>query len=328
MTLAIGVDIGGTKIAFALINEQGQVLAACRLPTLPEEGADAVVGRVAQGITALLEQADKPVAGVGIGCPGSLNPDTGIVHSATNLGWRDVPLLDGVRQRVNLPLWLDKDANASALGEMYFGAARGCQDFVLLALGTGLGGGAVIGGEAVRGGHFTAMEIGHMPFNPNGRLCRCGMRGCPEMYTSGIGLVAAAREYLPDYPQSVLARVSDMTTAAILDAARAGDALALRIMEEAVEWICSVMICCMGILDPALFVIGGGLGHAGREWYVDRARQRLRERVVRHIYPGVDIVESQVFHSAVGAACLVWHGLHNVKNIHRGTEEQSSRETQ
>lgn len=309
MTFAIGVDIGGTKIAFALVDESGQVLADYRLPTLPEEGADAVVGRVAQGITALMAQADKPVAGVGIGCPGNLNPDTGIVHSATNLGWRDVPLLDSVRGCVKLPLWLEKDANASALGEMYFGAARGCRDFVLLALGTGLGGGAVVGGEVVRGGHFRAMEIGHMPFNPNGRLCVCGMHGCPEIYTSGVGLLAAAREYLPDYPSSMLASVSEMTTAAILDAAHAGDELASRIMDEAVEWICSVMICCMGILDPALFVVGGGLGHAGREWYIDRARERLRKRVVKHLYPDIQIVESQVNHSAVGAACLVWHGL-------------------
>lgn len=142
--LAIGVDIGGTKIAFALVNREGRVLATHRLPTLPAEGVEAVVDRVAQGIHHLLEQTEQPVGGVGIGCPGHLNPISGVIHNATNLAWSEVPLKAGVQARLkqDLPVWVLKDANASALGEMYFGAARGCNDFVYIALGTGLGGGA------------------------------------------------------------------------------------------------------------------------------------------------------------------------------------------
>jgi glucokinase len=309
--LAIGVDIGGTKIAFALVDEQGQVLITHRLPTKPEEGAEAVFERIASGIHYLLERADRSVAGIGIGSPGQLNPTTGVVHSATNLAWDAVPLRDGVRQRlsVDLPVWLEKDTNAAALGEMYFGAARGCSDFVLAAVGTGLGGGAVIGGELVRGGHFVAMEIGHMPFNPSGRLCLCGMHGCPEMYISGVGLLGAVREYLPEYPNSALANGTALTTTAILDAARAGDAMALRVMNEASEWLAGVLICCIGILNPSLFVIGGGLGLAGREWYLDGVRREIMRRTMHEIHPMVKIVESQLADSAVGAACLVWHEM-------------------
>jgi glucokinase len=308
---AVGVDIGGTKIAFALIDEQGHVLGEHRLPTWPEQGAEAVFARVAQGIHHLLTQANGAVAGVGIGSPGLINPDTGVVHNATNLFWRNVPLLAGVRERLecDLPLWLEKDANAGALGEMYFGAAQGCRDFVYLALGTGLGGGAVVAGELVHGSQHMAMEIGHMPFTSGGRLCRCGMHGCPEMYTAGVGLLAGVREHLPDYPDSVLAGAAELTTEAILDAARAGDALALAVMNEAVEWLVGVMIACRGILNPALFVIGGGLGHAGAEWYVHGAQQQLHRRLTPDIHQNIQVVASQVASSAVGAACLVWHGL-------------------
>jgi glucokinase len=308
---AIGVDIGGTKIAFALVDEQGCILAEHRLPTLPDEGPDAVIGRVAQGVRHLLAQADGEVAGVGIGSPGQIDPQAGVVHSATNLFWRDVPLLDGVRTRLDtaVPLWLEKDTNAGALGERYFGAARGCSDFVYIALGTGLGGGAVIAGDLLHGSDRLAMEIGHMPFNPSGRLCRCGMRGCPEMYASGNGLLAGVRERLPAYPSSTLANGRELDSVAILEGARAGDALALLVVNEATEWLVNVMVACMSILNPALFVVGGGLGRAGQEWFVHGAQQQQQQRLVPHVHPEVEVVASQVANSAVGAACLVWHGL-------------------
>jgi len=309
MTAAIGVDIGGTKIAFALVDQEGQVLAEHRLPTLADEGAEAVFDRVAQGVRHLLDQSDGQVAGVGIGTPGHLNPYTGVVHGATNLGWREVHLLDGVRQRLDLPVWVQKDTNAGALGEMFFGAARGCQDFVYLAVGTGLGGGAVVDGELVLGARYTAMEIGHMPFNPTGRLCRCGMRGCPEMYVSGNGLLAGVHEHLPGYPDSLLADIPDLDTTRILDAVQADDPLALAVIHEAVEWLVGVMVCCMDILNPALFVVGGGLGHAASDWFVQGAQQAFYRRVTPDIHQHIQVVASQVANSAVGPACLVWYGL-------------------
>ncbi|MBZ0286679.1 MAG: ROK family protein [Anaerolineae bacterium] len=310
--LAIGVDIGGTKIAFALVNRKGEVLAEHRLPTVPVEGAEAVFDRVADGVHELLRQTDQPVAGVGIGCPGHLNPITGVIHNATNLAWHEVPLKEGVMARLKqqMPVWVLKDANASALGEMYFGAARGCSDFVYISLGTGLGGGAIVGGHLVQGGNFAAMEIGHMPFTPTSRKCACGMYGCPEMYLSGTGILAGVREHLPDYPDSSLSELGDnLTTGAILEAARANDPLALAVMAETGWWLCSVMICLMGILNPTMFVVGGGMGHAAAEFIVPSARKALRERTVAGIYdPNIPIVQSQVMSSAVGAACQVWSG--------------------
>jgi glucokinase len=243
-----------------------------------------------------------------VGTPGHLNPFTGVVHAATNLNWREVHLLEGVRKRLSLPVWVQKDTNAGAMGEMYFGAARGCQDFVYLAVGTGLGGGAIIDGELLLGARYTAMEIGHMPFNPTGRLCRCGMRGCPEMYVSGNGLLAGVQEHLPEYPDSSLASTPEPSTIQILDAAQAGDQLALTVMNEAVEWLVGVMVCCMDILNPVLFVVGGGLGRAGSEWFVHRAEHVFYQRTIPDIHQHVQVVGSQLANSAVGPACLVWHG--------------------
>jgi glucokinase len=312
--LAIGVDIGGTKIAFALVERSGSVLATHRLPTLPHEGAEAVFDRVAEGVRTLLEQTDQPIGGVGIGCPGYLNPITGVVHNATNLMWRDVPLKTGVEARIpaGLPVWVLKDANAGALGEMYFGAAQGYQDFVYIALGTGLGGGAVIGGQLIQGGEFAAMEIGHMPFNPDGRLCNCGMRGCPEMYASGNGVMAGVREHLPNYPGSKLAHITEITAGTVLDAAREGDELALLVLNESAEWLSSVMICLMGILNPLAFVIGGGLGNAAADFLIPAAKAALKRRTNTGIYRDIPILESQVTSSAVGAACQVWFGLQSI----------------
>lgn len=311
--LAIGVDIGGTKIAFALVSRAGQVLATHRLPTLPQEGAEAVFGRVADGVHYLLAQTDQPVGGVGIGCPGRLNPITGVIHGATNLNWLDVPLKAGVQARLqtDLPVWVLKDANAGALGELYFGAARGVADFVYLTLGTGLGGGAVAGGRLVQGGDFAAMEIGHMPFTPTGRRCACGMDGCPEMYASGIGLLAGVREYLPAYPTSALAALgAPVRTDDVLRAARAGDPLAERVVDEAAWWLASVMICLLGILSPTLFVVGGGLGHAAADLLLPQVRAMVQARTTPLVLPEVPIVESQVTSSAVGAACQVWFAAH------------------
>jgi len=312
-SLAIGVDIGGTKIAFAQVNRAGAVLQSYRLPTPVSDGPDAVFAQVARGIQHLLAHAQQKqaIAGIGIGCPGHLNPQTGLVYKATNLYWDEVNVLDGVRKHLSLdaPLWLQKDGNAAALGEMLFGAAQGYLDFVLITIGTGFGGGAVVAGELVEGADYSGMEIGHMPLDPRGRMCICGMHGCPEMYISGVGLLAGARAYLPQYPNSQLSHCDELSTSMILDAFAQDDPLALRLLDEMSDWLCSVMIACMGILNPGLFVIGGGLGHALFDFLSADVKRKLLERTRREIHRAVPVVESQVTNSAIGPACLVWHGL-------------------
>ncbi|MCC6803928.1 MAG: ROK family protein, partial [Anaerolineae bacterium] len=256
--VAIGVDLGGTKIAFAAVDRDGAILATHAEPTLAPEGADAVIGRIAGGIERLA--ADFDIAGIGIGAPGPVV--NGIALNAVNLGWQGVPLVENVRARIALdaPIWAQNDVNAGAVAELVFGAARGMSDFVYLAVGTGLGGGAVANGRLINGALGFAMEVGHASIDPHGRLCSCGNHGCVEMYCSGKGLLAGVREHLPEFPDSLLTYES--AAPAIIAAMRTGDPLALRVLSEAADALGTTLAWCVMMLNPALIVIGGGLGIA------------------------------------------------------------------
>src|SRR5579871_1282331 len=204
--LAVGVDLGGTKIAFALIDVTGTIIETHQMLTNVADGPESVMDRIAEGIQLSMEAARQPVAGIGIGSPGHIDPVRGVVRYATNLGWSEVHLVQGVKERLSseTPIWLQKDTNAAVLGEMYYGAARGCKDVVLIAIGTGLGVGAVVDGCIVMGANTDATDIGHLTLDLNGRLCACGLRGCIETYVSGNGLLAGVREHRAEYPQSKL----------------------------------------------------------------------------------------------------------------------------
>ncbi len=309
--LAIGVDIGGTKIASALADEQGNVVETHQALTGVADGPEAVLDRIAQGIQWLLNKAPQPVVGIGLGSPGHVNPVTGTVRGAVNLAWTDVPLCEAIRKRlpVDLPLWLQKDTNAAVLGELYYGAARGYKDVVLIAIGTGLGVGVVVDGRVLLGANFYATDIGHLTLDPMGRQCACGLRGCIEMYVSGKGLLAGVREHRANYPQSLLAQSDAPPTTAIVQAARDGDPLARTVIEEAAVWLGKLFILCGVTLNPALFVVGGGLGLAAADLLLEHATREFLANVQPPIYENVKIVQSQITVSAVGAACLVWESL-------------------
>jgi glucokinase len=305
-TIAVGVDLGGTKIAFAAVNREGEILETHTEPTLAGEGVDAVIERIVAGIERVAEGYE--VAGIGIGAPGpAIN---GIVMGAVNLGWTEIPLAAKVRERVqfDVPVWVHNDVNAGTVAEMIFGAARGVRDFVYLAVGTGLGGGAIIDGRLVNGVNGAAMEVGHMSLDPHGRLCTCGGHGCVEMSASGHGLLSAAQAYLPDYPQSAL-NGQEPTTRLIMDTARAGDPLAKRIMDEAALALGITMAWCVTTFDPTLIVIGGGLGQAADDLLFEQCIAYMRERVFPRVRDQIQVKRSTVETSALGAAALVWHEL-------------------
>jgi glucokinase len=310
-TIAVGVDIGGTKIALAAATYDGRVLAQDVVPTHPAEGVDSVIERLARGIGNVVAEVGYKVkvAGVGVACPGPVDAARGIAMHAVNLAWHNVPLRDKLRAKLalNAPIVLANDINSAALGEMIFGAARGVRDFAFIVIGTGLGGAAVIDGRIVNGVSGSAMEIGHVSLDRAGRLCNCGTHGCAEMYVSGKGLMAAAMEYMPHYPDSPLSSDNgSLTTGAILAAARAGDSLAARIMSEAAEALGIVMAWSATVVNPALIVIGGGLAQAAGDLLWDAALASFHERVLPSIREPLTVVRSQLETPALGAAALVW----------------------
>jgi glucokinase len=302
---AIGVDIGGTKIALTLINRQGDVLVHDRLPTEPEGGVESIVGRIAGSIRHLQAQVNEPISGVGIGCPGIIDSAQGVVRYAVNLHWTDVPLVSAIQERCGLSTWILNDVKAITLAEVYYGAAQNCRDVVYIAVGTGLGACAIVNGNIVEGAAFCAMELGHMALEPHGRLCNCGLRGCAEMYISGNGLLSGLQEHIPNYPKSVLG--DNATTAEIIEAARAGDVLALTIIAEARDWLGRVIRVCASVLNPALVIIGGGLGTAASDLLLTAELvNSVKSGTLPFLHENLQIVPAQINDSAIGAACQVW----------------------
>lgn len=306
-SLAIGVDIGGTKIAFALVDAGGRVLESLRAPTNAPDGPDAVMDTVATGIQTLQVAAgERPVTGAGIGCPGHVDAATGIARGAVNLGWTEVALRDGVAARLDtqLPLYTENDVRAAAVGEMRFGVARGVRDLIFLGVGTGLGGAAVSDGRLVRGGAGLAMEVGQIvrfpdwPGDENVRLY--------EHLVSGGGLVTLAGLLRGDHPSTALP--PDASTHAILTAAEAGDPLALAAVRALGDWLGRSVVWAAAVLNPALVVIGGGLGVAAGRWLVPAVEDAIRTYSWGPVAESTRVAVSALDDPALGAASLVWQG--------------------
>ncbi|GAB1421963.1 ROK family glucokinase [Anaerolineales bacterium] len=304
---SIGIDIGGTKIAFVLTDQNGLEKSSYRLDTLPEQGANAVIQRLVQGIEYLMQDMDDLIAGIGIGCPGLIDSQNGIVHLAANLNWNDFPLVAELKKKMklDLPIYLENDVRAAALGERVFGAAKNLDNFVYIAIGTGLGACAIHNQQVIYGHNFVAMEVGHVSLDPNGRPCNCGNKGCVERYVSGSGLIDGLHEYYADYPESSLNL--EATTYDILQEAQKEDPLALRLLDEAGEALGIVFAWCVMILNPSVFVIGGGIGQSAKNWLIPRAKEEMQRRALTQAYDGLEFRISEVESTAIGASALVWH---------------------
>ncbi len=320
-SVAIGVDLGATKIAAALVTEQGQVLARGQSPTRPERGAGAILDDIAAHIRHLSAQAQRPPLGVGIGLPGQVFSQSGIVRHAVNLGWEEVHVTRELRDRLNnddLPIYLHKDGNASVVGEYTFGAGQGCRDLIYLCLGSGLGCGLLVGGRLVIGASSIASDIGHLVLDPHGRPCVCGLHGCAETIASGPGLLAETRQRLQQGGWDTSLQDDDsLTPVAIVEAARKGDELARAALERVACAFGQVMAICVAVLNPQRFVIGGGLALAAYDLLVPRALQELPSWTLVGAHKSVEVMPSGLESSAVGAASLVWYAQLQDENERR-----------
>jgi len=309
---AIGIDIGATKIASVVISEDGRLVASSQIPTLVSEGKEAVLNRVADQIHDLARQAPGEVVGAGVGSPGKVDSTRGVVYDAVNLGWAKLNLSDEISNRIgaSLPVWIQKDANLSALGEHYFGACRDCDNFVYIGVGSGLGGGIISGGHLIMGGDWNAAELGHLSIDPDGTLCVCGGHGCAETVASGPGLARVTKIKLAEFPgKSALRNGADLTSADVISAAQNGDEVARDALSEVGCALGIVMSACAAILNPSRFVIGGGLGLAGFDLVVPAIRREMMRRILPNSREALDIVPSSVESPAIGSACLVWYAL-------------------
>lgn len=313
--LAIGVDVGATKIASILIDSNGQALATRQEPTEATSGSPEVLTRIASQIEELQIEAQRMVdqpnlIGIGIGTPGQVYSQYGLVRNAVNLGWGEINLRAEMQKRlpVGQAIWIQNDANANALGEYYFGAGRGYKDLVYIGVGSGLGGGALTSGCLLNGAESNALEIGHFSLDPQGDPCACGLRGCAETIVSGPGLVSLARKYRRERRfETKISEADEFTTQRILQAAQLGDPLSRAALDEMGRCLGIVLAVCVAVLNPAVIVIGGGLGTAAFDAIIPPARRALALRTVPGNLAQLQILPSMVKFSAVGAACLPWY---------------------
>ena len=310
MSLSIGVDVGGTKIAAGVVDEEGNVLEALRRSSPAKERA-AIIDMIV-AVTAELAARHK-TASVGIGAAGFVSSDRSTIAHGTNLDWTGLNLGQAVSGRVDLPVVVENDANAFGWAEARFGAARGKKNALIVAIGTGVGGALVVDGRLVRGAAGFAAEVGHITSVPGGRPCGCGRRGCLERYASGTALGVNGWE-LAQFRPAYAARIIELSGGnpehisgkAVTAAAREGDPAALECYEQLTHWLGVGLADMCALLDPEVIVIAGGLAEAG-DILLTPARNAFTANLTAGTYrPAIPVVLAEGGQEAglVGAADL------------------------
>ncbi len=312
----VGVDLGGTSINVGVVPfDGGPVLGMRSLPTLADRGPKFVVDRIASMIRDAIHDATREVGfdatavvGVGLGSPGPLDRRSGTVIETPNLGWRNFPLRDLISNAVGLEAELDNDANAAALGEWWQGAGKGVETLVGLTLGTGIGGGIVLGGKVFHGVADVAGEVGHMTIDSTGRRCKCGNYGCLEAYASGPAIAARAIEGLQSgepslLPTMVEGELSRITAETVYEAIVAGDDYAREVMRDTAKFLGTGIANLINILNPEMVTISGGVTRAG-DHLLEPLKAEVRRRAFRHASESCRIVTSSLGSMAgvIGAA--------------------------
>ena len=312
--IAIGIDVGGTSIKGAFINEKGQILDRFSMKVNKSASAEEEVGKLCDLINEGEERNNwvGRVEGIGVGIPGILDMDEGIVVSSPNLpAWEGFEFAKFMSKRTGLPVKINNDANVAALGEAKFGSGSKYQNSIMITLGTGVGGGIVLDGKLYDGNKHQGAELGHMVVSINGRECGCGRKGCLETYASAIGLIKSTKEAMEKHPESLLFEVEkelggiDARNAFI--AAKRGDLVAQTVVNEYVMYLGEGLINFCNIFRPEVIILSGGVANEGENLF-----SRVREYLRIHTYgmkgsPKVEVVPSELGYDSgkIGAACLI-----------------------
>ena len=308
MKYVFGVDIGGTTVKLGFFDTEGNILEKWEIPTRKELGGKYILPDIAESITNLLMEKGiekKDVAGVGVGVPGPVDAD-GVVFKAVNLGWDIFSVSNTLGDLINLPVKAGNDANVAALGEMWKGGGKGHDDLVAVTLGTGVGGGIIVQGKLLAGATGAGGEIGHIHVEDNETdRCGCGKQGCLEQYGSATGIVRIANRVLAATDEASVLREGELTAKAVCDAAKANDAVAIKIMEQFGEYLGRGLAAIACVVNPEVFVIGGGVSKAG-EMLFDYIRPNY-EKYVFHGSKNTKFALATLGNDAgiVGAARLV-----------------------
>lgn len=310
----VGFDLGGTKMMATVFDSDFKTLGRERKKTKGHEGVDAGIARICDVIDAALTQAQMAstqLGGIGIGCPGPLDLDRGILLNAPNLGWKDVPIADLLEKRFGCPVVIANDVDAGVFGEYRFGAGKSARCVVGVFPGTGIGGGCVYEGRILRGRRSSCMEIGHLPVLPNGHLCGCGRRGCLEAEASRLAIAGAAaqaacRGEAPHLLAATDADIWKIRSSAIAASIKAGDKSVERIVRKAATLIGTAVAAVVNLLAPDKVVLGGGLVEAMPKLMVETIEQAARKRVFPAFEKCFDVVAAELGDDAGVLGAAAW----------------------
>lgn len=309
----IGIDVGGTNVKIALVDNKGKIIYSNSIPTRAEMGYEYTINNMKEAITELIKETKsdpKNIESIGFGFPGQIDYQKGIVRLAPNIpGWVNVPIAEIMEKEFGIPTRVDNDVRCAALGELNYGAGQGCENLICITVGTGIGSGLVINGKLVRGASNAAGEIGHIKLDMNGGpLCGCGDRGCLEAFASGPSIVAMAEEYIKGGKSTKYRELAnpDITPYIVSEAAKQGDPVAKRIFTIVGEYIGIGLASVVNLLNPEKIIIGGGVAAAG-----DLLLTPIKESLIKRAMPiagsAVEIVPAQLGNSAgvIGASLLI-----------------------
>lgn len=323
-SIALAIDIGGTKVAAGFVDSRGRILAENRAPMSARGTAQDGLNSVFEAVSGLQKKfpSGRPSC-IGISVPGWVDPKRGGLIAAVNIPcWKNYPLVRAVSKRYRIPSTISNDANAAALAEATWGAGRGYRNIFYVTLGTGVGTGFVSEGKIYGGSSGGAGEGGHVTIDFRGPLCACGKRGCIEVYASGTGIARQAREKLRAKPHSASriielasGRLDNVTAEIVSRAAREGDSIAKHILEETADYLAIWMGTVIDMIEPEVFIFGGGVGHLMMK-YRARIRRQLEKWAIAPRRKQVAILEAKFgAESALAGAAALCFGLDDAENV-------------
>ena len=310
----IGIDVGGTNVKIALVDTKGKIVYSNSVPTRAEMGYEYTVNNIKQAIYDLLKETKlttKDIEGIGFGFPGQVDYKAGIVRNAPNIpGWVEVPIAKLIEDEFKVPTRVDNDVRCAALGELKYGAGKGCENLICITVGTGIGSGLILNGKLVRGASNAAGEIGHIKLQMNdGPICGCGDTGCLEAFASGPSIVAMAEDYIKGGKSTKfreMASGGQITPYIVCEAAKAGDPVAQRIFTITGEYIGIGLASVVNLLNPERIIIGGGVADAG-DLLLAPLTETLKKRAMKIAGSAVEVVPAQLGNTAgvIGSSLLI-----------------------
>lgn len=312
--VTVGVDLGGTNIKAGIVDDAGKILAKSSIPTRSIMGAETVVSDMGDQVLSLLEENHislDEVRGIGVGSPGAIDSAGGVVNYSNNLRWKDVPLAALLKKKIDKPIKVSNDANVAALGETMFGVAKGYTDTILVTLGTGVGGGVVIGGKLFEGNESKGAELGHMVIVAGGEPCTCGRRGCIEAYASATALIRETKAAMQRDTSSAMWKfagsLDKVNGRTAFECAKQGDKAATEVINNYIYYLSEGLLNFCNIFRPQAIILGGGVCAQG-DYLLNRVRELLEDQNYGFEgTPKVDLLIASLGNDAglVGAASLI-----------------------